>query len=272
MTHPPQPTKLEKQASLPPSESGPSAITVEIIRASAKVLQAIAWPIAAVILALMLIHFIPLILADLSDVARGKQSVEMGIGEKGPYVRIVEQTAQVMAGVITQQNSAGDIVNGIGQIQKPDVGQLAKIAADAVVESHARAALGSSPITKILWVDDHPENNVGLTSAFEALGMKVVGVKGNDEIPNAFQREGRFDIVITDMTRDSPLDHQAGLKTVELIKRHHPGVPVIIYSAQYAAEHKGDTLPPPVIAITNSPEAVFRLATGQGIGPTATGS
>lgn len=264
MTHP-QPTKPEKQPPQTQSGSGPNAITVEIIRASAKVLQAIAWPTTAVILTLMLTHLIPLILTDLSDVARGKQSVEMGIGEKGPYVKIVEQTAQVMAGVITQQNAAGDIINGTGQIQKPDVGQLAKLAADAVVESHSRAALGSSPITKILWVDDHPEKNVGLTSAFEALGMKVVDVKGNDEIPNAFQREGRFDIVITDMT-------QAGLKTVELIKRQHPGVPVIIYSAQYAAEHKGDTLPPPVIAITNSPEAVFRLATGQGIGPTAIGS
>jgi CheY-like chemotaxis protein len=252
----PKPDEPTKQPLAAVNE--PHTITIEVIRASAKVVQGIAWPITALILACMLIHFTPILLKSLSDTAKGKQSVEMGFGEKGPYVKIVEQTTQVMAGVI-QQSAVGEKGQPTGPIPKEDVQRIARITANAVVETHARGELGAASKAKILWVDDHPENNAGLQSAFEALGMKVVDVKSNDEIGDAFERESRFDVVITDMARDQPQDLLAGLKTVELIKHRHPGVPVIIYSAAYATAHRGETPVAPVIAITNSPQEVFYL-------------
>jgi CheY-like chemotaxis protein len=56
---------------------------------------------------------------------------------------------------------------------------------------------------KILWVDDHPQNNIGLQYAFQALGMIVVCIDSNSGIGSTFATAGRFDVVITDMYRDA---------------------------------------------------------------------
>ena len=120
-------------------------------------------------------------------------------------------------------------------------------------------------MTKVLWVDDHPENNAGLSYALQALGMIVVCVGSNDGIADAFAAAGGFDVVITDMYRDAIGSKRAqpegGLETVQIIKGRSTSVPVIIYAGSYAASHANDQLKAPVIAITNDAQVVLTRVT-----------
>jgi DNA-binding NarL/FixJ family response regulator len=112
-------------------------------------------------------------------------------------------------------------------------------------------------------VDDHPQNNIGLQYAFQALGMMVVCIDSNAGIADSFSTAGRFDVVITDMYRDAmgsrPAQPEAGLQTVELINADFGNVPVIIYAGNYSAQHATDPVSPPVLANTNNTQKVFDL-------------
>src|ERR1700759_4917212 len=49
-------------------------------------------------------------------------------------------------------------------------------------------------VTKVLWVDDHPQNNIGLQYAFQTLGIVVVCIDSNEGIQQAFRTSGGFDV------------------------------------------------------------------------------
>jgi hypothetical protein len=51
--------------------------------------------------------------------------------------------------------------------------------------------------------------------------------------------------------------YEAGLKTVDIIKTKHPGVPVIIYSDYYGRQHRDENPMPPVVLATNVTRDVF---------------
>lgn len=95
-----------------------------------------------------------------------------------------------------------------------------ELSATSVSQVQAATATKSRFIAKILWVDPHPANNIGLQYAFQSLGMIVVTVQDDIGIEPAFQTAGNFDVVITNMARDS--SDEAGLKTVALLKQPTP--------------------------------------------------
>jgi CheY-like chemotaxis protein len=226
------------------------------------IVKGIAWPVAALILAVMFIHHFPdMIQAFVKAAAQGNTNYEVDVGPNGIHFKTLEQVAQITAGVIEQGNSVDSNGQPRPTTAKPDVKTIARLAANAVNESTASGTISPRLPKKVLWVDDNPQNNAGLQSAFEALGIEVVDVTANNQIESAFKREGSFDIVITDMVRDQPPDREGGLKTVEQIRRQHPGIPVIIYSGPYANEHSDAPPESPVIAVTGKPEEVFRLVT-----------
>jgi len=113
-------------------------------------------------------------------------------------------------------------------------------------------------LVKVLWVDDHPQNNIGLQYAFQALGMVVICIDSNAGIQEAFTTADGFDVVITDMYRDAIKD-RPGLQTVDIIRKQHPGVPVVIYAGSYTAAHANEPVSSPVIADTNDTRRVFTI-------------
>jgi DNA-binding NtrC family response regulator len=105
--------------------------------------------------------------------------------------------------------------------------------AKARIGSRLEHALDSLRHGRILWVDDHPEWNSDLIRLFERYEMVVHVVRSTDEAL-ARSRAGAYDLVITDMWRDT--EHPscaAGITLMNALSRQRRRPPIIIYAAQF---------------------------------------
>jgi CheY-like chemotaxis protein len=98
------------------------------------------------------------------------------------------------------------------------------------VEPAAAAAAVAQAIprrfTRVLWIDDEPQNNVEETLMLTELGFGITNLMSVAEA-EPFLRSGGFDLVISSMTQKD--DGSAGLKVVELAKASKGHPRVIIY-------------------------------------------
>jgi CheY-like chemotaxis protein len=230
----------------------------DILSALTSLFVGLAWPITALVIVIYLVQHGSAFVGDIQDLMKGNKQVELTADVKSG-VRFVVIAQEVQKG-LTQQVTAqaggnapqGAEVTGIQQSAAQAASQFSSPTGDRTL------------VTKVLWVDDHPQNNLGLAYAFQALGIIVVCVDSNEGIDEAFATAGSFDVVITDMYRDAVGDKRAqpqgGLETISIIKRQHDSVPVVIYAASYAS-HASDPLQAPVIAVTNDPRVVFTRVT-----------
>jgi CheY-like chemotaxis protein len=134
-----------------------------------------------------------------------------------------------------------------------------KAAASAVAETltpeAARRAVGGS----VLWVDDHPDNNIHERAALEAVGLSIVIAESTD---NALQRlqQRHFEVVISDMGREG--DPRAGYTLLDHLRQAGNRVPYIIYAGSASADNRAEARRHGAIDSTNRPEELFRLVLG----------
>ena len=203
------------------------------------------------------------------------QSVQLGVSREGFQLRT--QSIAVVQVAETQQRVQSALIEQTKAQQKQAGEQSPRVTKEEIteiVEASGKAALARSSVegpVSILWVDDHPDNNAALRSAFETLGMKVVAIKSDAEIETSYKKFEVFDVIITDMGRGeknnpaNPRDEFAGLKTIEIIRSQHPGTPVIVFSSHASELREKGVLQPPVIDITNRPHDVLSAVTTFGI-------
>jgi CheY-like chemotaxis protein len=106
--------------------------------------------------------------------------------------------------------------------------------------------------TRILWVDDHPENNVWERRALESLGVTFLTVE-RTETAEASLTTGSFQMIISDIRRDSGRDD--GLSGLSRLSAAAPGIRTVFYVG--ALDTAGT--PPGAFGITNDPEELFHL-------------
>jgi CheY-like chemotaxis protein len=88
----------------------------------------------------------------------------------------------------------------------------------------------------VLWVDDHPENNVGEAAALAKLQIEVAMVRSTDDALARLAEESTsrdpFDLVISDWGRpaEGPL---AGLRLMAAMRKRGHGQPVIYYHGTF---------------------------------------
>jgi CheY-like chemotaxis protein len=117
--------------------------------------------------------------------------------------------------------------------------QPRELAAEEAVAT--RAALDEPP--RILWVDDHPENNAFLIASLYDQAADVVEVATTDEALEELTRTPEaYDVVISDMGRkergvERPL---AGVDLVRRAKERGVLVPIVIYSSPDAVARDGE--------------------------------
>jgi CheY-like chemotaxis protein len=156
----------------------------------------------------------------------------------------------------------------------PSAPQGSQDTIDRAVEKVAGAQAGQRlKDALILWVDDHPENNVLERRAMEALGVRFTNVTSN-EIAQDVLHNSRYDLVISDLSRDgdgcdnlaSPadcdkcqalrlLDWMKGARQIEL--------PSIIY---YTSQDKAKVCRDPIrkkgaFGVTGEPGELLDLVT-----------
>lgn len=220
----------------------------------------LAWPATVLILVYLFAHFLIQhangVVKFVNDILQKEQTLEFSAGPRmGVLIKVVQR--EVQNGLSRQEAQSGPV--------QPDQVNRLKQTADLAVNQLIPQALGRRPeaLVKVLWVDDHPENNIGLQYAFQALGILVICVDSNEGIQEAFAAAGEFDVVITDMYRDAirdrPAKPEGGWETVSIIRSQHPKVPVIIYAGTYSAAHANDAVSTPVIADTNDTQRVFTI-------------
>ncbi|MGY4507308.1 hypothetical protein [Bradyrhizobium sp. USDA 3650] len=218
----------------------------------------LAWPATLLILIYMAVQHTNMnaIQTFVNAFMRDKQSVEISAGKDGLTFKLVAQQVQ----------------NGLSQQLAAKPGEASTISRRDPTSPEAKNATSKlmsqnlqPPETrmKVLWIDDHPQNNIGLQYAFQTLGMIVVCIDSDAGISASFATAGLFDVVITDIGRDGSgmraADKNAGLKTIDNIKSSHPNIPIIVYSGSFANRLSSDALVSPVITITDDPQKVFDL-------------
>ena len=202
-----------------PSEYNGYRFVSDIVNTLTSLIVGLAWPVTALIIVSYLVQHGSTFVGDIQELMKGNKQVELTADVKSG-VRFVVIAQEVQKG-LTQQittQAGGNVPQGA------EATGIQQVAAQAASQFSSPTGDRTTLVTKVLWVDDHPQNNLGLAYAFQALGIIVVCVDSNEGIDEAFATAGAFDVVITDIYRDAVGDRRAqpegGLETVKIIKGH----------------------------------------------------
>jgi CheY-like chemotaxis protein len=106
---------------------------------------------------------------------------------------------------------------------------------------------------QVLWVDDHPENNLNERKMFKQLNVEVDTAKSTEEALEIL-KFAKYDLILSDMYRD---DNPAeGLDFLKKFRKTDETTPVIFYIGVFDPE-KG--VPPKSFGITNRPDELLHL-------------
>lgn len=104
----------------------------------------------------------------------------------------------------------------------------------------------------VLWVDDHPRNNRFETEALRALGFVVTPVTSTQEALDELRGSpGYYDLVISDMGRGD--DPRAGYTLLSRMRTELDQTPVIFYSSSNDPRHDQEARRRGALGSTNDP-------------------
>jgi CheY-like chemotaxis protein len=92
----------------------------------------------------------------------------------------------------------------------------------------AHVSLNDLAGRRVLWVDDHPDNNTFETEALQALGIEVEFATSTSQALRRLQGN-EYDAIISDMAR--PEDDRAGYSLLATLRDIRPNTPFILYSS-----------------------------------------
>jgi CheY-like chemotaxis protein len=188
---------------------------VRIVEALAKLAHEFMWPLVAIIIVWWfrkpLVHFF-------GSIREG--SIKLGMLELQ-----MKQAAAEAATTAEIEKEAGtahtiSFASGSGKSQR-------------LVDWLMHVPLNELSGRKVLWVDDHPENNALEVQSLNSLGIEVTVAESTADAMRALQGN-EFDVVISDMARHD--DDQAGYALLEKIRMLRPTTPLIIYSSSHTAD------------------------------------
>ncbi|MFI7243191.1 multidrug DMT transporter permease [Streptomyces qinglanensis] len=166
------------------------------------------------------------------------------------YLSLRGTIVQSLVPRISALRALGVEVEMAGQL----IDQAAEVSETAVTPADRQGVLGrlehAADILsggKILWVDDHPENNVALIRLFRSVDMRVDTVLSTSEARLALGH-GSYDIILSDIERHG--DPQAGISMLRELERMVIALPVLVHAANFNPELGIDRR---IFAATNKP-------------------
>ena len=121
--------------------------------------------------------------------------------------------------------------------------------------NRAKHHLNTFRDTKILWVDDYPENNRNERRMFRQLKADIDIAKNSNEALEMLRYE-IYDLVISDIARDDK-DDLDGLQFLSELRKTDPDTPIIFYVGVMQA---GKGVPEHAFGITNRPDELLHLS------------
>jgi CheY-like chemotaxis protein len=132
----------------------------------------------------------------------------------------------------------------------------ARDVATVVSQTVTPTAMSQLPGARVLWVDDHPENNVHERQSMEALGIQFILSTSTDDAI-ARLKDQSFDAVISDLGRGP--DRNAGYTLLEEATKLRPEAPVIFYAGTRAVQERETAKQRGAFGSTNNPQELFQL-------------
>jgi CheY-like chemotaxis protein len=214
-----------------------------LIKVIAELLGVLVWP-AVVIFALT--RFGPALREFFGSL--GELTFKAAGVEATAKRRQAEAAAALGAAIATSPSAASESPAQAAQRAR----EVAQVVAERVNSRTVRQAKGS----RILWVDDRPNNNVFERRSLEALGIRFDLSPSTDD---ALERlsASRYDAVISDMGR--PPDVRAGYTLLDAMRKKGIQTPFIIYAASNAPEHREEARRHGAIGSTNKADELFEL-------------
>lgn len=243
----------------PPATPKPSSILqlATVLPAVNSLISTLVWPVFAVwVIVFVAQHHTGLV----CDIARVSPYIQTGEFHAGPFSLSFQTTQSIANALAGAPQTHGPAAPGASSPEgtfapvTPEAAQ--NLATEAVKALDSSGIAAASTALRILWVDPNPGNNINLQVAFQKLGFVVVTIQKDDAIQDAFNLAQGFNVVITNMNRDKVED--AGLSTIKAVHGIQPGIPVIVYSAHWAAIHSNQEETYGVRLISNRTDQVFQ--------------
>ncbi len=212
---------------------------VKLINAIAGLLAAIAWPFLCIFVMLRFRSAIERFFESL-----GEFSLKGGGIEASAKKKRIHAAASLAAAAATDSRDK----------QTPQ--QAAQAASEVVSDVLTNRAVKRASKTKILWVDDRPDNNISERESLQDLGITIRLATSTEQAMDRLTRE-RFDLVISDMGR--PPDERAGYTLLLQMQSSGIKLPVIFYAAGgNLPEHKRQANAKGAFASTNRATELFQ--------------
>ncbi len=218
---------------------------IKTIEAMASLLQALSWPAIVLFLA---VYFGSPLKSLLSNVGELKFKASP-TGIEASVTRQQLETAALL-GAASAKTSGVDSTSAIPTPEK------ARGIADVVSQTSKASVARRLSEATVLWVDDHPDNNIYERRALEALGLHfILSTSTNDALERL--RTHKYDVTISDMGRG--LDKQAGYTLLAEKQKFGEKIPFIIYAGSNSPEHKAEARQRGAFGATNDPQELFQL-------------
>lgn len=128
-----------------------------------------------------------------------------------------------------------------------------------IVSSTSRKPITEKRKSRVLWVDDRPENNVYERQAFQAQGIEFSLALSTNEALDIL-KTNKFAAIISDMGRkEGPKE---GYVLLDKLRSLGDTTPFVIYAGSNLPEHKKQAREHGAIGSTNRADELFQLVMG----------
>jgi CheY-like chemotaxis protein len=200
------------------------------------------WPV--VLVACILIFRRPLgaFLENLSELSLKAAGVEAS-AKRGQ----VTAAAAVAAAEASRELERG----AEGGSAQPELGAIAEVLP-------GRRAQRKIDGSRVLWVDDRPQNNRYERQALEALGIRI-DLSTETDSALEMAAEVPYRLIISDMSR--PGDPRAGYTLLDALGRRGAHIPVVFYTGSASAAYVAEARARGAVGQTASPRELLAIVT-----------
>jgi CheY-like chemotaxis protein len=215
---------------------------VKLLDAIVKLINVLVWPA-------MLLFILRRFGQDLRDFI--KNLGELSLKGGGFEASLKRKQVEVAAALAAAKASRSD-----GDMNRESAAKEAKIAADVASGVVTSRTIKRVRLSKVLWVDDRPNNNIYERQALEALGVSFTLATSTDEALQKISQQ-RFDAIISDIGRSS--DSRAGYTLLDQLRANSDQTPFFIYASSRDPEHVAESRRHGATGCTNNANELLEM-------------
>jgi CheY-like chemotaxis protein len=228
---------------------------IKLLEAIAPLLQVLIWPFIVVFIWRAFKAYVE-VLRNAKDIS------EMGLDVGATGLKLHFKKQVEVATMLVQDNAAKQLENAQGahlSVSPVQTEAIVNVVSQATNPVTAQRIVGA----KLLWVDDHPENNIYARRAMEAVGIQITLSQSTEDALEKL-RSDTYNVIISDMGRQppdpqAPYDKRAGYTLLDKLRDQHIFTPFIIYAGSSSPEHQAETKRHGGFGTTNNSQVLFQM-------------